>query len=185
MSDFTASNGITVSSHGGNWNRTTIRFEGKVPGLVKEFTNSRGLQFEDPDFVALDEYLQHKRDERLGRWRWPANPDYVVYPNDNGSATVVQESSPTAALTFWENLRHASVTSGAYMDAARAYFCTHPEPKPWHEAKPGEVWELSVRDIGEGAYVAGDYTFIAADHGIPLDSDSVIDGRRIYPEVAS
>lgn len=140
------------------------------------------------DMQALREFFQAEADERLGRWRWPENPEYVVCPRDNGSVTVFEESSPTAALTFWKGVSRPGTSSGKYMDAARAYFDAHPEPKPWHEAVEGEVWALTIGDDTEprGWMAEGDGPrFWRGGHSIDRLSGSISAGRRIWPEVSA
>ncbi|MBO3663702.1 hypothetical protein [Microbacterium stercoris] len=139
--------------------------------------------------------LDAERDEQLGRWRWPENPDYVVYPRENGSVTVFEESNPTAALTFWKHVRNAEVTSGAFMEAARAFFEAHPEPKPWHDAKPGELWAITFHGV-ERPCRAINPTFSDRELGflpvdIPMqtwfaaDAPGITAGRPIWQGAAS
>lgn len=142
----------------------------------------------DPGFLigdALAEFFQHKRDEELGRWRWPENPDYVVYPQhpEGGgrpdSFRVLQEST---GYTWSYDLEHLGDTEGVPWDAARAYFDAHPEPKPWHYAKPGEAWIITV-DGKDYAVVSGESNFFESSEFCWRHSDPEITaGRRIYPE---
>lgn len=76
MTEFTASNGITIATHR------------KDPALGFGIYLSDGCSSLDNSFdhlnggemQALREFFEHERDEALGRWRWPENPDCVVYP---------------------------------------------------------------------------------------------------------
>lgn len=74
-----------------------------------------------------EEFFQAKRDADLGRWRWPENPDYVVYaPVDfTHYVRVVDERGAFLEVIHRERLEGR----GSLMaQAARAYFEAHPEP---------------------------------------------------------
>jgi hypothetical protein len=98
---------------------------------------------------AVTEAVRAEEDERLGRWRWPENPDYVVYVRiSNEIVTVFSEArglsvdASRGTQDAWVDderpwKRHA-------LDAASAYFDAHPQPKPWHSAKEGDVWEFKL-----------------------------------------
>ncbi|HLS01623.1 MAG TPA: hypothetical protein VK054_06525 [Beutenbergiaceae bacterium] len=98
---------------------------------------------------ALREYFQAERDTELGRWRDPEAPDVVVYhlPSAKREATgrtvrVLDERLGAAAICN-EHLERSSDPTNAEPTAKR-YFAAHPEPKPWHDAKPGEAWALTI-----------------------------------------
>ena len=95
---------------------------------------------------ALRAFFQAERDEQLGRWRDPQNPDMVVYPHDDVTITVLDEVD---GKRFWwtrgdELDDHQERFPG--FDTARAYFAAHPkpEPKPWEDAKEGDCWVLTI-----------------------------------------
>ena len=76
---------------------------------------------------ALRAFFQAERDEQLGRWRDPENPNIVVYPclnQDDGYGRVV-----------WV-LDEAEMVSGTVLDdrhshsSASRYFAAHPQPEP-------------------------------------------------------
>ncbi len=193
MNDFTASNGVRVVDLGGKWDQSLFQFTGEIPGLVDEIRQVREVNFQDPDLIALRQFFQAEADERLGRWRWPENPDFIVYLRENGSVTVFEESMPTAALTFWKNLGATGTSSGKYMAAARAYFDAHPEPKPWHDAEPGEGWLLTI-DGNECAAVSlpdpndvfGGVKFETAEFGLfGRMATAITAGRRFWPEASA
>ena len=58
-----------------------------------------------------------------------------------------------------------------------------PKPRPWEEAKPGEVWVLTRWETAEPFLVTGS-EFITADLAVivDLDDDSITAGRRIWAE---
>lgn len=145
--------------------------------------------------MDAEEFFQAKRDFDLGRWRWPENPDYVVYSNDPvARLRVVRESDGFVAL-----LDEATDDAGySFQEAARAYFEAHPERKPWHAPDAGDHWVLH---IAHGMALSGDeYLYKYTRWGsqgrwgfVPTDGGSVLDptdptitaGRRIWPEDAS
>ncbi|MEW2011515.1 hypothetical protein AB0300_18830 [Microbacterium sp. NPDC078814] len=139
---------------------------------------------------ALREFFQHERDKELGRWRWPDNPDYVVYAKDTGDWLVLNES--TGHTKHYTHREHANVGGSNMTKAARAYFEAHPERKPWHDAKPGEVWELTLDDESEHiVFVHADRTVGGRD-GVSAggayfdidDATGIVSGRRLWPESA-
>lgn len=127
------------------------------------------------------EFFQHLRDVELGRWRWPENPDLVVYGKPNDVALVVSElegdhrAFPRAEAYAMEGL--------TYRRAARAFFDAHPAPA-WESAVPGEVWVLRYRGE-ESAWVVGRgdfaHLFTQADRSISKVHRDIAEGRRIWP----
>ena len=94
--------------------------------------------------VDLREFFQAERDTELGRWRWPDDPRYLVFPlKDDDEVRVLDENSGQSAAIRRSSFR-SGLTHTHFVGAALAYFDTRPEPKPWHDAKPGELWEVSV-----------------------------------------
>lgn len=144
---------------------------------------------------ARKEFYQHLRDEELGRWRWPANPDYVVYPigDDHPADVQVVRESDGCVATWCRDWNRADDGS-EFRPAALAYFDAHPVRKPWHDAQPGDAWVLYT-DFGEHLYVvfassAGGYEFRPAHRepvgigSIALAGTAIHDGRRIWPEAS-
>ncbi|WP_295851290.1 hypothetical protein [uncultured Microbacterium sp.] len=162
MNDFTASNGrrISADSRSGIWlNESVIR-----------------ISAEDAD--ALREFFQAEADERIGRWRWPEKPDYVVYPRADHVAVVNEQSGNALQATRDQ----ADINTGLCR-AARAYFDAHPEPKPWHDAVEGEVWILMFSNSAHAWIVNGDYFQSAKTlTNIAKTDTGIISARRIYPE---
>ena len=142
---------------------------------------------------ALRAFFQAERDQELGWWRDPEEPDWVVYPHESYNDTVVVYNERTRTTSF----THRSATetsSGNYSSirVAKRYFATHldPEPRPWEEAKPGEVWALTYAGIEETAWVA-DFTWGAPPrfrqfknllNPIFTNDKHITAGRRIWPE---
>lgn len=152
--EFTASNGIKVVE----------RYESKRVYLHD--TNGKNLM-ENWDFigtrdtVALAEYYRAKEDERLGRWRSARHPEYVVAQSDQSRAG--RSGSWVSILhepTHFERLASRSTVISSldrhwpdmkFGEVAEEFFDAHPEPKPWHAAAEGEVWELSFNSAAASA----------------------------------
>lgn len=196
MSDFTASNGVVVGERDGFLTlRTSVA--SRMPYIGNGIFGR-----------ALNEYMEHLRDrwraeedERLGRWRWPENPEWIFYPEVWNTGTkavrIIRESD--GATGSWP-IEPLSDETGEFSDAARAYVAAHPERKPWHDAKPGETWRLTVNSLGPtGATltfnVIGDEDrppirfarpqISGQQMEYPVDSPDINGGRRIWPEDAS
>ena len=173
------------------------------------FTASNGLYVENgriylPDgtranvssvrAVALIEYGAHKaqaqRDAELGRWRSVAYPDCIAYPSDAypESLACIVFNEATGAAHYYSDVHFIKVDG--VMDAVAAeYWAAHPvpEPKPWHDAGPGELWSLMTAD-GDAVYlavVADDYgmEFVGLKDRFSVGYTGITAGRRIWPEV--
>lgn len=170
MNEYTASNGVKVIALGGG-----LAFQLPMRGVSTFGINSEKVE-------ALREFFQHERDEELGRWRWPENPDYVVYPDafdsDPDWVAVVNEeegkvgSRARGHVVYPENLYHR---------AGAAYFEAHPERKPWHDAKTGEVWVITV-DGEESAWAVNNAgRFENPDSTYEPTNVHITAARRIWP----
>jgi hypothetical protein len=189
MGDFTASNGVTIRKSGGEHDdgySTEIRviFEGRNELLGEQYD-----YLDSWDIEALREFFRHEEDERLGRWRWPENPDYLVYPDSNGWVHVLREENPLP-ISFTREL--SEDIESDFRKAAREFFNAHPEPKhEWHDAKPGELWAIRLgEDDEQGVMVetfdAGANVFQVPDgESISITRPSITSGRRVWPEDAS
>ena len=148
-----------------------------------------------PEVVMdVEEWAQAKRDIVLGRWRWPENPDYVVYRgrDDDDTVVVIDERNGSNAVYDRGDSDSEFERWKSHHEAARAYFEAHPERKPWHDAEVGEVWLLTKDGTeGEFAAVVSDpaitfaKSFDAAAFAFHLDDSGIRSGRRIWPEDAS
>lgn len=180
MEKFTASNGWELRSNGAIYSSDRAAY----PLIGKDAVKAlRGL-------------FLHERDQELGRWRWPENPDYVVYrkaasaSEPHPGVRVVHEATGRSRDIGVEVNNACDPTVSMFGRAARAYFAAHPEPKPWHDAKPGEVWVLTVdgyedmvMTVHESKY--GGYRFRLTDQDgtiYALDTPAITAGRRIWPE---
>lgn len=186
MDRYTASNGVTVKT--GNHVGIVVK-DGALPNTViasKAHEN------------ALREFFRAEEDERLGRWRWPDSPRYIVRRSDFDETYSYVFDEETFELWgingFEDDTRDVPAIA---RDAARAYFDAHPEPKPaWHDAKPGEIWALGIGGGYHGhsitvVEVDGEPRFIwhvGGDNGlrnIPVRDRTIDYGRRVWPEEAS
>lgn len=166
----------------------TVRVEGN--GTVV-FDHANGYLSPESAMDA-EEFFQAKRDEELGRWRWPENPDFVVKHDPLGVriAHVLHEPSFAARVVHpdEEVVGLSSARDKEFMGAARAYFEAHPERKPWEEAAEDEIWALTFDTAPkESVWVwNGREWVIAGDFHIPLAPGfRITAGRRIWPEEAA
>lgn len=129
----------------------------------------------------LHEFFQAERDKELGRWRWPENPDYVAYADDDGDVVVLNEGTGASySLTTRRDVTKRNPNHPA-TKAAQAYFEAHPEPKPWDAAKEGEVWIVTPFN-STAAYPAIFQADMFRDHGGSWRAEDIADARRIWPE---
>jgi len=84
------------------------------------------------------------------------------------------------------------VIPGLDSDALREFFEHEANHKPWHDAKSGEVWVLTVDGVESAFYPSKSldrcFTPVAPNSGttaIPFDWPEITDARRIYPEADS
>ena len=130
-------------------------------------------------------FFQAERDETPGRWRDPEHPDWVVYPLADGTVMVFNEQSQYRGFWSRKGTRECALKWGS-ADVARRYFQAHPEPKPrpWEEAKPGEIWEIGLLELGPSACLVteGDFVEISKRFEVAIGSSLIESGRRIWPE---
>ena len=179
---FRASDGARIEVHDNN-SRIDIKCTGSSG--EQHFLSVKETQ-------AAREFFQHERDEELGRWRWPENPEYVAYrrdayPGDKRRVRVIHEPDGD-----FVDIVEGSLLDGFFKGAARAYFEAHPERKPWEDAKPGEVWEFTL-GCSSGQYLADGGRFFLLPLRAPSDpgwkpasfASNFETGERIWPEDAS
>ncbi len=192
MNDFTASNGVRFKELNERLKWSTDLYPswhdiGEDPG-----GDGAGYGVGSLLDDALVEYYRSREDERLGRWRWPGNPDYVVYPPEPGfdfDAFVVDEvAGASSEFRRGGEFRRSS----GMRDAADAYFAAHPAPKPWHSAEEGDVWVLTIDHAGVtgefGNQVActvdrGDFVAVKGLMRIDIRDAQIIAAVQIWPVV--
>lgn len=137
---------------------------------------------------ALREFFQHERDEELGRWRWPEHREYVVYASRLPILVLNELTGDTLRAHRADGFSDSG--HGTIYNAASAYFEAHPEPKPWEDAKPGEVWELTIDDGSEHTvFVHADRTMGGRD-GVSAggayfdldDGSNITAAHKVWPE---
>ena len=145
----------------------------------------RDIALTTADFEALRAFFQAERDQELGRWRDTEDINMVAYrsPEDDDEdgrcILLLNEHSGE----FWLDWEHT-----ASPGPARRYFDAHPEPKPWHAARPDcdEIWVLTIHGCEQPVYVTefrGEPVFQVPDgETISLHRESITAGRRIWPE---
>ena len=184
---FIASNGIEIT--------TDPDGEGKVYLVGRRARGDEGQHLDThatagPEgIVALREFFQNEHDKELGRWRWPDNPQYVVYPRGDSGVRVLDEGSGIGSARLIHLNGDPDNPTGEYQ-AAYAYFEAHPERKPWEDAKPGEVWVLTF-DGADDTFKAYEsrsgtiYFTRSRETSANLTDERITAGRRIWPEDAS
>ena len=157
-------------------------------GSARLLWSDRDIALTTADFEALRAFFQAERDDALGRWRDPENPDMVCFPvvGDLDAVWVVYEGDGSryhATRTDWERIRPHYVS-----ETAGRYFAAHPEPKPWEKARPDcdEIWVLTIHGCEQPVYVTefgGEPAFqVPGGETISLHRESITAGRRIWPE---
>lgn len=152
-----------------------------------EVTGTGGVRDYTPPMAAfaIEEFCQAKHDAELGRWRWPENPDFVVYRTDDFDGFMILDEREGRTWTYrWFAIKDDPAYDGPW-DAARAYFEAHPERKPWHDARPEEVWLMGSGLHEFVALVGDDGKFRFADGSEMAVTEEFITGRRLWPEDAS
>lgn len=175
MSEFVASNGIRVRVEKAFGDLEMIGAGG--PHRSWEFVvNSAGVE-------ALREFFLAERDVELGRWRSKEHPECVVLVNCQKQATVVSEKTGAMSRPFGRG--EFPGTYGEFANIAAEFFAAHPEPKPWHDAQPGEVWVLTISGETLAHEVGADGRFkkVGGILSTPLRFPAITAGRRIWPEV--
>lgn len=186
MSEFTASNGITIRLDEGGY------LTGKTDGTHADAGYLHATASPELGVDALAEYFRDREDKRLGRWRSVSEPHLVCYPTvgyETDEVTVVDERDGESETVLRKRSQEARGWVG---EAARAYFDAHPERKPWHEAKPGEVWVLDIEEnyaeprTGP-CEVRGErddlwFLELSTESQFGLGSRLITGGRRIWPE---
>lgn len=135
---------------------------------------------------ALREFFQHERDEELGRWRHPDYPDFYARRVSKGEVGVWSEKTNQYRIVCEPMEQYTYNT--AERQVARLFLEAHPEPKPWHEAKPGEIWVVAIKGV-----IAAPEPYRVIDgmlrpvsnpdrFWVAPDSPEITNARRIWPE---
>lgn len=133
---------------------------------------------------SLREYFRDERDRELGRWRSKKDPDYYVIPHYSNpdTVTVVYERDNREQVAH--RSEDYSVLRG-FKEVGEEYFAAHPEKKPWHDAKPGEVWVITTENVSDEVAVqrTDRLEWQYNDGAVFQDEELKIkSARRIWPE---
>ena len=139
----------------------------------------------DPDKVRA--FFQAERDETLGRWRDPENPDWIIYQADKEDAVYVFNERKGGASQYWtrgiaesHDPAYTGYSSSYYI--AGRYFAAHPKPKPWDTAEEDEIWVLTI-DGYSAPYLRNGYgTWTNSTSDVYVGDGTITAGRRIWPE---
>lgn len=142
-----------------------------------------------PDEVMdAAEFFRAQQDIELGRWRYPADPEWLVReigPDGFGRRRVQVLNERTFEMTVF----NPNVTTGesAKHRAAREFFAEHPERKPWEKAEVDHIWALTFEAGGTSPWVRTEVGWHLPGNrdAILHGSFTITDGRRIWPEDAS
>ena len=180
MEKFTASNGMVIRATPGI---------GATYVLKLESDKTVVYYLDGYSYAALREFFQHERDTELGRWRWPEDPGHVVYKIADGKFRVLKESTGySGSITKLAAEEFSATWDGA---AVLAYIAAHEPPRPWLDAKPGEVWLVTRGGFDDVVKVREKLraTLFEAvyDDGVAYSvcSPEISAGRRIWPETVS
>jgi hypothetical protein len=130
--------------------------------------------------------------DKLGRWAWPENPDYLVYPlRFNHSKHQVLRQS-TGEVTEHDG-RAGRAAPYNYVDASRAvvaFYDAVQGSQPWHQAVATQTWMIKAqipgidrRVVELAAFAIGDAAFVYGD-GSRIWHRDVIDGRLLFDPYA-
>ena len=173
MTEFTASNGIKVSKD--------------IMGGLQYDTSAMLVVLPHSITLAAREFFRHEADKRLGRWRWPENPDYVIYAVDDVLTVIDETDGSHQTFSSVERFRER-VSPNNWHRAAAAWLDAHPGPKPWHDAKPWETWLITYDGVEQAVTLDEDLEFRRrGERGSweRITSEEITAGRRIWPEDAS
>lgn len=180
MDEFVAASGRKVR----------IRKDGSV-----EFGLLNGYLPRESAFDA-EEFFQAKRDEELGRWRYPLDPHWIAMEgnhNRDGRRTVALFNEQTfESFLMNDRVLGTSIDHVSYR-AARAFFEAHPQPKPWHDAQAGEFWTVTHAGEDETCRVDdvnGTLRFVGVSGwgtsvSMPITHHSITTAVRMVAEVAA
>ena len=172
MNDYVADNGVVLTSTDDG----SIRWH---PGISQRRASE-----------ALREFFQAERDEALGRWREPENPDWICYGRGSSRDTVYVINE-YYGLPYMLERDQVAYADSEFSAVAKRYFAAHPdvEPhKPWHDAKAGEYWLVTLEGAGPIPTTVGNYGenlyFTIDDDNLycPTNDHRIQNAVRLTPE---
>ena len=135
---------------------------------------------------ALREFFQAERDEELDNWRDPVLRNYVVSTLRRDTSVVAVHNEETYDRWFFTEAQTQGECAPELREAQRVaykYFLSRRESQPWREAKPGDIWVITLEDGQSGPYRFGSSErFSHVTTGEVLDLRLIIHRKRIWPE---
>lgn len=180
MNEYTASNGVTVE-----WDAERGMFTLDSPSGPSQI-----YWFNAEDRRALSDYFQAERDAELDRWRDTEHPERAVYRRVDNSLLILDETDGDHWTVRIDEIKDYDECHPV-ASTIRAWLAAHPEPKPWHDAKQNDLWELMIN----GCHSPEVYRFASELRSTskfrPVNSPSrvafeaadprIIRAHRIYP----
>jgi len=170
---FTASNGTRIRPNATVYDETAVDSEGLTTFLTNHGTD------------ALREFFLHEQDKELGRWRSQLHPEWTAVAD----LDVVHFRHDGGIRSFSVRLKSRDYSGWTLelREVAQEYLADHPEPKPWHDKKPGEVWELTYLPLGEPKrtrpFTVDSFGGFRNTQGVRVGlSHEITAARRIWPE---
>lgn len=171
----------------------------RVVGDATRASGNPGFTEESALAVALREFFLHERDTELGRWRSKVHPYWTGMVDEAQNIVKFRSEDGLREFTVHLETRSYSQWVEELREVAREYLDAHPgpEPKPWHDAKHNELWEVQIRDChGPEIYrCAQESTCMDSLAFRPVNtpgrvwfdprSKDIKSARRIWPEVVS
>ena len=157
--------------------------------ISEEFSNHapRETYLIQSQYEAARAFFQAERDEALGRWRDPENPDWICYGRGSSRDTV-HVINEYDGLPYMGERNQVAYSDAEFSEVAQRYFDTHPNPKPWDTAQPDEIWVLTINNDREEVFRCGEKGLYSLKTGNPIGSllscshNKITAGRRIWPE---
>ena len=157
--------------------------------ISEEFSNHapRETYLIQSQYEAARAFFQAERDEQLGRWRDPENPDWICYGRGSSRDTV-DVINEYDGLPYMLERGQVAYSDAEFSEVAQRYFDTHPNPKPWDTAQPDEVWALTINNDREEVFRCGERGLYQLKTGNPIGSllacshSKITAGRRVWPE---
>ncbi|WP_424462975.1 hypothetical protein [Pseudoclavibacter helvolus] len=146
-----------------------------TPQAIRTYLDPRQVE-------GLREFFQAQADERLDRWRDPEQPERVVYRYGDDRLLILDETDGDHWMAhFIEGGLHTEV--GDAESTVAAWLAAHPEPKPWQDAEPGELWSVTTanqEDVRCFVVHNEPISFVTTDDTHHF-LDAIVSAHRIYP----
>ena len=133
--------------------------------------------------------LAAHRDQEVGRYRWPVDPDYVAYPvrdidGNVREVRVLNERTGESRTYLDDDLFTPAPGPTQFRLAAADCFATYAPRLPWHDAKKGDFWLLEIRGRSDGMFEVverDDALWFArnADE-LPINSPYILDAQCVW-----